>query len=64
MSQVGYVRLGKSGLRGAFTIELLCGAYVTYVSELVLGCMSYGDKRWAEWVLEGDEAVEHMKVSS
>jgi len=23
--------------------------------------MSYGDKRWANWVIEGDEALEHMK---
>ncbi|GAA5931395.1 aldo/keto reductase [Sporobolomyces koalae] len=41
-----YVRLGNSGLK---------------VSVPILGCMSYGDKRWANWVIEGDEALEHMK---
>ncbi|GAA5900244.1 aldo/keto reductase [Sporobolomyces salmoneus] len=41
-----YVRLGSSGLK---------------VSLPILGCMSYGDKRWANWVIEGDEAVEHLK---
>ncbi|GAA5947315.1 hypothetical protein JCM3765_001622 [Sporobolomyces pararoseus] len=41
-----YVRLGSSGLK---------------VSQPILGCMSYGDKRWANWVIEGDEAIEHMK---
>ncbi|GAA6006443.1 hypothetical protein JCM11491_004962 [Sporobolomyces phaffii] len=41
-----YVRLGSSGLK---------------VSLPILGCMSYGDKRWANWVIQGDEALEHMK---
>ncbi|PWN49449.1 aryl-alcohol dehydrogenase, partial [Violaceomyces palustris] len=44
--KVKKVRLGKSGLR---------------VSEIILGCMSYGNKSWAGWVLEGDEALQHMK---
>jgi aryl-alcohol dehydrogenase (NADP+) len=36
-----YVNLGKTGMK---------------VSRLCLGMMSYGSKRWREWVLEGDEA--------
>ncbi|BGO89680.1 hypothetical protein NBRC10512v2_001635 [Rhodotorula toruloides] len=43
-----YVRLGNSGLK---------------VSKVILGCMSYGLKSWADWVLEGDEALEHFKVA-
>ncbi|GAA6061572.1 hypothetical protein JCM10212_004322 [Sporobolomyces blumeae] len=44
-----YVRLGKSGLK---------------VSVPILGCMSYGTagaKEWANWVIEGDEALEHLR---
>ncbi|PAV15225.1 Aldo keto reductase [Pyrrhoderma noxium] len=41
-----YVNLGSSGLR---------------ISRIILGCMSYGSKRWQEWNLEGDEAMEHVK---
>ena len=26
--------------------------------------MSYGDKRWQEWVLEENEAIEHFKFAS
>ena len=40
------VNLGSSGLR---------------ISRIILGCMSYGSKRWQEWNLEGDEAMEHIK---
>ena len=36
-----YVNLGKSGLK---------------VSRLCLGMMSYGSKKWREWVLEEEEA--------
>ncbi|BGP53957.1 hypothetical protein JCM8202_005971 [Rhodotorula sphaerocarpa] len=43
-----YVRLGQSGLK---------------VSKVILGCMTYGKKGWAEWVLEDDEALEHFKVA-
>ena len=25
--------------------------------------MSYGNKHWAEWVLEKDEALEHFKAA-
>ncbi|KPV75953.1 uncharacterized protein RHOBADRAFT_35722 [Rhodotorula graminis WP1] len=43
-----YPRLGKSSLR---------------VSKVILGCMSYGNKGWANWVLEGDEALQHFKTA-
>ncbi|BGP38024.1 hypothetical protein JCM10450v2_001957 [Rhodotorula kratochvilovae] len=43
-----YPRLGKSALK---------------VSKVILGCMSYGNKGWANWVLEGEEALEHFKVA-
>ncbi|GAA5978868.1 hypothetical protein JCM11641_003596 [Rhodosporidiobolus odoratus] len=46
--KVGYVRLGKSGLK---------------VSKIILGCMSYGNSNWAEWVLEEDKAMEHFKLA-
>src|SRR4051794_1763509 len=36
-----YVRLGSTG---------------TKVSRLCLGCMTYGSKKWREWVLEDDES--------
>jgi len=45
-----YVNLGKSGLK---------------VSQIILGCMSYGVKRPADkwtWVLEEEEAMKHLKV--
>ncbi|HEY4011636.1 MAG TPA: aldo/keto reductase [Acidobacteriaceae bacterium] len=38
---MNYVRLGQSGVR---------------VSPLCLGMMTYGSKKWREWVLEEDEA--------
>ncbi len=40
-----YVKLGKTGVA---------------VSRICLGCMSYGTKRWREWVLTEDEAREHF----
>ena len=44
------VRLGKSGLK---------------VSKIILGCMSYGSKGWAEWVIEDQEEVtKHIKFAS
>ncbi|KAH8818660.1 NADP-dependent oxidoreductase domain-containing protein [Flagelloscypha sp. PMI_526] len=43
-----YVRLGTSGLK---------------ISKIILGCMTYGSKQWQGWVLEGDEAMEHIKVA-
>jgi aryl-alcohol dehydrogenase (NADP+) len=41
-----YVNLGKTGMK---------------VSRLCLGMMSYGSKKWREWVLEGDEAKPFIK---
>src|SRR5512143_3750269 len=41
-----YVNLGKSGLK---------------VSRLCLGMMSYGDKKWRDWILEEKEALPFVK---
>ena len=41
-----YINLGKTGLK---------------VSRLCLGMMSYGDKKWREWVLSEDEALPFVK---
>ena len=43
-----YRQLGKSGLR---------------VSNPILGAMSIGDKRWAPWVIEEDEALPLLKAA-
>jgi len=43
-----YVRLGNSGLK---------------VSNIILGCMSYGSPIWREWVLGEKEALEHVKLA-
>ncbi|KAI0669365.1 oxidoreductase [Trametes maxima] len=43
-----YVRLGNSGLK---------------VSRIILGCLSYGDPRWQEWVLGEEEALKHIKFA-
>jgi aryl-alcohol dehydrogenase-like predicted oxidoreductase len=51
VNKMKYVNLGKSGLK---------------VSQIILGCMSYGVKRPADkwtWVLEEEEAMKHLKVS-
>lgn len=43
------VRLGNSGLK---------------VSKLILGCMSYGSKGWAEWLIEDQaEVTKHIKYA-
>lgn len=42
------VRLGTSGLK---------------VSKIILGTMQYGDKGWQDWVLEEEEAIEHIKFA-
>ena len=34
------------------------GATGTEVSEICLGCMSFGSSEWREWVLDGDESRE------
>jgi predicted aldo/keto reductase-like oxidoreductase len=41
-TEMEYTRLGNSGLK---------------VSKIILGAMSYGSKKWAEWVLEEEEAL-------
>ncbi len=43
-----YVKLGNTG---------------AVVSRLCLGCMSYGDKSWRDWVLGADEAREHFAAA-
>ncbi|KAI0713890.1 Aldo/keto reductase [Earliella scabrosa] len=45
---MSYVRLGNSGLK---------------VSKIILGCMSYGDPRWQQWVLPEEEAIKHIKFA-
>jgi len=46
--QVGYVRLGNSGLK---------------VSKIILGCMSYGSPEWQDWVLGEEEGIKHIKFA-
>ena len=41
-----YVNLGRSGLK---------------VSRLCLGCMTYGDKSWREWILPYDESLPFFR---
>ncbi|MBV9701555.1 MAG: aldo/keto reductase [Methylobacteriaceae bacterium] len=41
-----YVRFGKTGMK---------------VSRLCLGCMTYGDTKWREWVLPEDQARPYFK---
>ena len=41
-----YVKLGKTGLK---------------VSRLCLGMMTYGSKKWREWILEEEEARPFVK---
>ena len=43
-----YVRFGKTGMK---------------VSPLCLGCMTYGDKKWREWVLGEEEGRTHIKAA-
>jgi 1-deoxyxylulose-5-phosphate synthase len=43
-----YVCLGNTGLK---------------VSRICLGCMSYGDKRWREWVITSEEARDHFAAA-
>ncbi|KZT67555.1 oxidoreductase [Daedalea quercina L-15889] len=46
---MSYVRLGKSGLK---------------VSQIILGCMSYGSKGWSDWVIDDQEEVnKHIKYA-
>ncbi|KAH9947594.1 aryl-alcohol dehydrogenase [Amylocystis lapponica] len=46
--KVPYVRLGQSGLK---------------VSRIILGCMTYGSKEWADWLLEEEVALKHIKYA-
>ncbi|MGH7813962.1 MAG: aldo/keto reductase [Candidatus Binataceae bacterium] len=43
-----YTKLGRTGMT---------------VSRICLGCMSYGDKKWRDWVLTMDEAREHFAAA-
>ncbi|EIW54307.1 oxidoreductase [Trametes versicolor FP-101664 SS1] len=43
-----YVRLGNSGLK---------------VSKIILGCMSYGDPGWQDWLLGEEEGIKHIKFA-
>lgn len=47
-TKVDYVRLGCSGLR---------------VSVPILGCMSFGTKKWHPWLLEEEEAMKILKAA-
>ncbi|KAJ7841798.1 Aldo/keto reductase [Mycena olivaceomarginata] len=46
--RVKYVRLGNSGLK---------------VSQIILGCMSYGSSKWRPWMLNEEESIEHIKYA-
>ncbi|KAI0790140.1 NADP-dependent oxidoreductase domain-containing protein [Irpex lacteus] len=47
--KIPYVRLGNSGLK---------------VSKIILGTMQYGDKLWADWVIDDEEeAFKHIKFA-
>jgi len=46
MPEMEYVNLGRTGLR---------------VSRLCLGCMTYGSKKWRDWVLEEEESRPFIK---
>lgn len=62
-------QFGTQGISREFTFTFFTLRFGPVISSLsfpraqqpILGCMSYGDKRWANWVIEGDEALEHMK---
>jgi hypothetical protein len=45
-TKVSYAQLGSPGLRASVPI---------------LGCMSFGDNQWADWVPEEKEALEVLK---
>src|SRR5579864_3019317 len=48
---------------GAFMEYTKLGKTGTTVSRICLGCMSYGDKKWRDWVLDSNEAREHFRAS-
>ncbi|KAH6717645.1 aldo-keto reductase-like protein [Leptodontidium sp. MPI-SDFR-AT-0119] len=43
-----YVRVGNSGLKS---------------SSIILGCMTFGDKKWQPWLIEEEEALPIMKYA-
>ena len=45
---VHLVRLGSSGLK---------------VSQIILGCMSYGGPEFMKWVLPEEESIKHIKAA-
>jgi aryl-alcohol dehydrogenase-like predicted oxidoreductase len=45
-TKMQYTRLGNTGLK---------------VSRIILGCMSYGSKRWEPWVFEEAESIALLK---
>ncbi|CDZ97342.1 Voltage-gated shaker-like K channel, subunit beta/KCNAB [Phaffia rhodozyma] len=47
-NKMEYVRLGNSGLK---------------VSKIILGCMSYGDADWQDWVLDEEASLPHFKFA-
>ncbi|KAH6886799.1 NADP-dependent oxidoreductase domain-containing protein [Thelonectria olida] len=47
-STMKYVRVGNSGLK---------------VSQIILGCMSFGDKTWQPWLLSKEEALPKLKYA-
>ncbi|SPN96479.1 probable aldo-keto reductase [Cephalotrichum gorgonifer] len=47
-THVDYRRVGASGLR---------------VSTPIVGCMSIGNKEWADWVIEADQALPMLKAA-
>lgn len=48
-NRMQYTRLGNSGLK---------------VSRIILGCMSYGSKKWMDWVIEDQEEInKHIQYA-
>ena len=33
------------------------------VSKIILGCMSYGSSKWAEWVLDEEQSLPLLKAA-
>jgi len=46
--KVSYVRLGSSGLK---------------VSQIILGCASYGSPEFLKWILPEEESIKHIKAA-
>ena len=56
-----YLRLSYRTLRLFFLVRL--GNSGLKVSKIILGTMQYGLKGWAEWVLDEEEAIQHIKYA-